>query len=268
LITLRSLIYQLYDLLLYFTFSIRKWLLIALVVMSVVLGVFTFHMPLELRWVFAYSYVAVMMLSIYSFANVYASSAVQMVAMIVTHRRHEIWEYKNSEIDQLQARMGLRGVKVFVTNNRFVQSPFTNPFTKKVYLTEIWVKCRPQSEVLSTLGHEFGHLLTWKRFAAEAAGAGAAVTVASIILALHSFPIIGQLIEFAGLVLMLTWVSWRNEYRADIISARFLGPERIISVLEQVKEGVKRDQGSETHPPLKDRIAKLYAYMDGIGGNV
>jgi Zn-dependent protease with chaperone function len=259
------LFHQLYDFLLYFTFPIRRWLLITLVVMSVVPGVFIFQMPLELRVAFAYPYIAVMVLGLYSVANVYASSVVQLAAMVVLGRRYKTWEYTSLEVEQLKAKMGLIGIKVFVTNNRFVRGPFTNAVTKKVYLTGKWLKENPQSEVLSTLGHEFGHVLTRRRFAVEAAGAIATVVVTSIILALHSIAIIVQVEELAAVVLMLTLVSWRNEYRADMISARFLGPEGIISVLEQVREGLKRDQGSETHPPLKDRIARLYAYMDSMG---
>ncbi len=251
-----------YDFLLYFTFPIRRWLLRALVVLAVIPGVFVFQMPLELRMAFAYPYVIVMGLGLYSVANIYAGSAVQLAAMFIFGRRYKTWEYTTSEVENLQVRMGLTGIKVFITNNRFVWGPFTNAVTKKVYLTEKWLKENPTSEILSTLGHEFGHVLTRRRFALETAGAAAAVIMTSILLALHSIAIVVQVEEFAALVLMLTWVSWRNEYRADMVSARFLGPEGLISVLEQVKGGVKRDQGSETHPPLKDRIVRLYAFMD------
>lgn len=261
-IGLRLLLKQVYDFLLYFTFPIRKWLLIALVVMAVVPGVFIFQMPLGLRMDFAYTYVAVMGLGVYSTANVYAGSVVQLVAMALFSRKSRTSEYTTPEAEQLKARMGLKGVRVFVTNNRFVKGPFTNAVTKKVYLTEKWMKENPQSEVLSTLGHEFGHVVTRRRFALEAAGAMIAVIAASFVLALHTIGILVEVEEFAALVLILTWVSWRNEYRADMISARFLGPEGLISVLEQVQSGVKRDDGSETHPPLRSRIARLYSFMD------
>lgn len=259
---MRSLLHQLYDFLLYFTFPIRRWLLVALVVMSVVPGVFIFQMPLELRAAFAYPYASVMVLGFYSVANVYASSIVQLGAMVIFGRRYKTWEYKTPDVKQLQARMGLTSIKVFVTNNKYVKGPFTNAVTKKVYLTEKWLKESATSEVLSTLGHEFGHVLTLKRFAMEVGGAVATVVATSILLALHSIAIIVQVEEFAAFVLLLTWVSWKNEYRADMISARYLGPEGLISVLEQVKGGVRRDDGSETHPPLKSRIAKLYVFMD------
>ena len=265
-IGIRLLLKQAYDFLLYFTFPIRKWLLIALVVVAVIPGVFIFQMPLGLRMDFAYAYVAVMGLGVYSTANVYAGSVVQLVAMALFSRKSRTLEYTTPEAEQLKVRMGLKDVKVFVTNNRFVKGPFTNAVTKKVYLTEKWLKENPQSEVLSTLGHEFGHVLTRRRFTLEAAGAIAAVVLTSTLIALHTIAIIVQVEEFAALVLMLTWVSWRNEYRADLISARYLGPEGLISVLEQVGEGMraqkKRDQGSETHPPLKDRIVRLYSFMD------
>ena len=86
-IGLRLLLKQVYDFLLYFTFPIRKWLLIALVVMAVVPGVFIFQMPLGLRMDFAYTYVAVMGLGVYSTANVYAGSVVQLVAMALFSRK-------------------------------------------------------------------------------------------------------------------------------------------------------------------------------------
>ena len=72
-IGIRLLLHQLYDFLLHFTFPNRRWLLRALVVLAVIPGVFVFQMPLELRMAFAYPYVIVMVLGLYSVANVYAA---------------------------------------------------------------------------------------------------------------------------------------------------------------------------------------------------
>lgn len=246
------------------TFPIRRWLLRALVFMAVVPGIFVFKLPFDFRMVFAYVFVSVMGLGFYSVANVYAGSVVQLFFVTILSKKYKTTEYTTTEIEQLKAKMGLSNIKVYLTNNPFVRSPFTNTLSKKVYLTSDWLKQFPPSEILSTVAHEFGHLKTLRRFGGETGLVTGAALAFGIFLSLHTISIMADVAELSAMILGLTYVSWKNERRADLISAREVGPEGMIAVLEQLKSEVKRDEGSETHPPLHDRIARLLPLLDNV----
>ena len=71
--------------------------------------------------------------------------------------------------------------------------------------------------------------------------------------------------EFALLLLLVSYVSRRNESRADKISAKATGPEGPISVFEHLRAEHKRDDGSLTHPSLSNRIKQLEPMLDDKG---
>ncbi|MGA2199841.1 MAG: M48 family metalloprotease [Nitrososphaerales archaeon] len=250
------------DYFLYLTFKVRRLLLRILVVMAVVPGIFIFQLPPDMRLMFAYVYVSVMGLGLYSVANVYAGSLIQLFCMTLFGRKYKTYEYSTPETEHLKAKMGLPRVRVFVTNNPRVRSPFTDVISQKVYLTTKWLDEFSEKDVQSTLGHEFGHAKTRLRFALEAGGVVAVTLLTGFALSFHTIPLVAEITEFSVLVLGLTFVSWRNERRADMISATELGPEGMISVLEQLRSQTKRDEGSETHPPLSDRITRLLPLLD------
>jgi Zn-dependent protease with chaperone function len=65
---------------------------------------------------------------------------------------------------------------------------------------------------------------------------------------------------------MLSFVLWRNEYRADLEGANATSPEALIAVFEGLqgnqRKANKKDCGSETHPPLHSRIERLERLLD------
>lgn len=249
------------DFLLRFTFPIRRSLLRATLVMGTI-AVFIFEMPIALRMVFAYAFIIIVGAGLYSVANSFARSIGALVSITILRKKYQITEYTTPQVEQLKKDMGLGNVKVMLTSNPHAWSPFTNVISRTVYLTTEWLKDFPAKEVLSTLGHEFGHVKTRRRFALETIAVMGAVFAFSTLLSFHSIPLVVELVEFAGMILGLTYVSWRNERRADMISAQYCGPEGLISVFEQILSKTKRDEGSETHPPLRDRIARLSCFLD------
>ena len=248
---------ELYDYVRFLTFPVRRWLLRAMVLLAVVPGIFVFELPADFRMAFAYVFVSVMGVGLYAVGNVYAYSIAQLVYMTVQGKRYHTVSYSTPDIEHLKADMGLPKVRVYTTDNPHVRSAFTNPITQKVYFPTSWRSIFPESEIPSILGHEFGHVATRRKFALETLGVGSVVFAFTFLLALRTIGLIAQVAEFAALVLGLTFVCWRNERRADLISAIVGGPEGMISVLEQLRTMVARDDGSETHPPLRDRIARL-----------
>jgi Zn-dependent protease with chaperone function len=244
-----------------FTFPIRRGLLWLIVTLGV-FGIFLFNFPLELRLIYDYGFVTVMTLGLYSEINVYAQDAVQLLAMTVRGNNFTTKEYSTPKIEELKTKMKLQKIKVFVTNNKFVRGPFTNAISCKVYLTSDWMEKYDDSEILSVLAHEFGHIQTRRRFVLEVLATTGTILILSVLLSIHTIPIIAQVTEIAGFLLGITFVCWNNERRADMISARTLGPEGLISVLEHLQSELGHDDGSETHPPLKERIARLTRLLD------
>jgi len=251
---------------LYLTFKIRQWLLMSVVVLAVVPGVFIFDLPFEARLVYVYVYMGVAGVAIFAMTNFFSVSIVQLIGIGLFGRKSTTIEYSTPEITQLAKKMGIsKQIKVYITNNRFVKGPFTNGFTGTVYLTEEWVKKFHHKEVIATLAHEFGHVKNGRRFSLEMALATGAVLAFATVLAFHQVSVIVQISGFAAMMLVMPHVSHRNEVRADAEGARAVGPEGLISVFEQLKAESKRDDGSETHPSLGERIKRLMKMLDESG---
>ena len=154
-------------------------------------------------------------------------------------------------------------VRIFETNNPWIDGPFTNAFSNNIYIPVKWRAENPRPDLRGAIGHELAHVKTKWKFAQDVAlGIGGVVGLTSLV-GWFSVPIVTKTFELSILFLMLTALSWRNERRADWEGALVTGPEGLISVFERLAAKLKRDEGSETHPPLHDRISRLLPLLDG-----
>ena len=114
------------------------------------------------------------------------------------------------------------------------------------------------------LAHEFSHVTRRLRFALELTLAAAfAYGLATFLSTLTvTLLLVFEVTQISLAFLLASFVSWRNEYGADREGARFTGPEGLISVFEFWKNKISRDDGSEPHPPLSNRIKKLEPLLD------
>lgn len=64
------------------------------------------------------------------------------------------------------------------------------------------------------------------------------------------------------MMFLLTRVLRRNELRAGMEGAKAVTPEALISVFESFKARFKKDEGSDTHPSLQERIDRLMPLLD------
>jgi len=247
-----------------FSFRARRLILLALVVSSAV-GAFYWRMPATERWWFLLGYVWVIILGIMSQTGFFVQFTRTAVGAIVFGRKYRPVPLSSPEIDALASKMKVLGkVKVYTTSNPWISGPFTNAITSRVYVPLNWIRSFPESEILAVLAHEFGHVTRRVRFGLELSLAIILAYFFAIIPSLFTvmLVLVFQVGELATAFLLASFVSWRNEYRADIEGAKVTGPEGLISVFELVKQKSGKDEGSETHPPLSKRIQRLEALLD------
>ena len=248
---------------LYLTFTIRRLLLVAMVILSVVPGTIYYGWATSAKWDFVAVYASFLYLTMWTQSRFLIQFAKTAIGTGILGWKYKPTPYSTPEITNLAKRMGVSGkAKVFVTSNPWIGGPFTNALSCAVYLPANWIAAFPKSEVLATVGHEFGHVTRRRRFALEALVAISSVVSFTYLLALHSVPLIYEVAEVSLALLLLSIVSWRGEFRADMEGARFTGPEGLIAVFELLKAETKRDDGSESHPPLHKRIERLAPLLD------
>jgi Zn-dependent protease with chaperone function len=246
------------------TFKIRRVLLITVVGLSLlfttpVLG----HLATWARVDLVYLYAAVIYVTGLFMYGAFRRPLKSLAGSIFLSRRYKAVEFTSEKyeafgVPQIMSEMGIaKRVRVYVTDNPWIGGPFTNALTNNVFLPTSWMNRFPRLEIRGVLGHELGHVKTKGKYLREAVmGMGAVIGVA-LFFETHSIPIVSEIFELALAFLMLTVLSWRSERRADLEGAKVTGPEPLISVFEQLKAEGGRDDGSETHPSLSDRITRL-----------
>lgn len=185
------------------------------------------------------------------------------------------WKYKPREytpeeyayygVEQILNAMKIKKkVRILVTTNPLIEGAFTNPIKNSVYIPAKWIKENPRLDLRGVIGHELAHIKT-KWVFAEEFGLGIAVVLGlTLLVGLFSIPLVAETFELSILFLVLTALSWKNERRADYEGALVTGPEGLISVFERFKATTERDEGSETHPPLEDRINRLLPLLETV----
>lgn len=247
----------------YINFKIRRMLFFSLLLLSIVPGTFIYLLPIEVRLLFTYIFVSMTVMSILGVYGMFKGIISMTLTSILFSRKYSLHEYSAPGLKHLIRKMNLLGkVKIYVTSNPAINSPFVNIITSKVYVPVSWLKQYPPKEVLSTLSHEFEHIKTRRRYGYEMFLSFGFVLMISLILAFYTLLFIVEIAEFSMLMLALTFVSRRNEIRADFGGSKAIGPEGLISVFEQIKGESINDYGSETHPSFEERIARLTKLLD------
>ncbi len=250
------------------SFRTKQFVAISLVVLGV-LSVGLFFMPLTLRYVYVVAFIALALVPILSTVNMVTGSIITQVQVTLYNRKHkprvEIWP----EVVELTKRLGIQhSGEIFITDNPSIHNAFVNLYTKKITVSESWLAQFHRTETVATIGHELGHIRGQRRFTCEMLS----VMFGSIVFAfgfsflvielrLFVIPIFLQITTLTLMMLLLSLVLWRNEYRADMYGALATSPEALIAVFEELQgmrqKAGKKDQGSETHPPLHSRINRL-----------
>lgn len=236
------------------------------------LGPFLFFLPFPLRMSLAYVYAGTISITGFCMYGAFRNTPKSAIGSIFLGWRYKPREFTPEQcraygVIQILSDMGIKKkVKIFQTANPWIEGPFTNALTNKVYVPVSWLNKFPAPQDVRGVGHELGHVKTKGKFEREILLGISGVVGLSFLVGLFSIQLVTETFELALAFLVLTAMSWRNERRADLEGARVTGPEGLISVFEQLAAESKRDDGSETHPPLRDRIQRLSKLLDAGRG--
>jgi Zn-dependent protease with chaperone function len=254
----------------YGTFKIRRILLLTVVLFSWVFTIPVLVMlPSWVRGDLIYIYVGLAYVTGFCMYGAFRHPLKTIFASVFMGWRYKPREftpegYRTYGVTEIVNSMGLKKkIRVYVTPNRWIEGPYTNATNNKVYIPLKWMQRFPRLDMRGVLGHEIGHIKTKGKFARDVAVTIGVIAGVTFLLGIYSISIITVTIfEFALALLVLTVLSWRNELRADLEGAEVTGPEGLISVFEQLLAESKRDDESETHPPLRDRLRRLFALLE------
>ena len=248
----------------YGTFKIRRILLLTVVLLSLLFtGPVLVRLATWVRIDLVYLYVGIAYVTGFFMYGAFRRPLKSLIGSVFRGRKYKPREltpeeYKAYEVAQILNEMGItKKVRVFITSNPWIEGPFTNAFTNKIYLPASWVSRFPRLDMRAVVGHELGHVKTKGKFTRDIMAAIGGVVGVTFLFGLYSITVVAEIFELALAFLVLTVISWNNERRADMEGASVTGPEGLISVFEQIAAEDERDDGSETHPPLGDRIARL-----------
>jgi len=191
-------------------------------------------------------------------------SAGQIISSVLYNRKHKPEERNFPKVKQIAKKIGMEYDKpIYITNNPSIKSPFTNVFSGKITFPTSWMKKFHRTETEGIIGHELVHIKHATRFVGELwVATFAAMVFAMLLAAFATIPMIYIFAELAFMMLILSYIMRRNEFRADWEGAKATTPEVLISVFQFLKAECQRDDSSITHPPLQARIKRLMRLLD------
>lgn len=231
--------------------------------------IWLFSFPLTVRLAYVVTVLCLAMVPLHSAVNLLVGSALQSIQISLYNRKHKPQQVFIPRVKEIAERIGLKKYNkpINITDNPSVKSPFVNLGTGVITLPsnfkQEWKLA--DIEVDATLGHELGHLKTKRIVMKELLLVSLCTMAISILLSLITISSMVQIAELAIMVFLLSRVLRRNELRADMIGAKAVSAEALISVFESFKVRFKKDEGSDTHPSLQERIDRLLPLLDEAG---
>lgn len=258
----------------YLTFKLWRMALISTLVLSIILGTNLLDLilginvlsllPWTMRWTFVLVYVLFMEIMVLGIARLMIGSAGQIISNAFYNRKHKPEKHYFPSMKKITKNMGMKYDKpICITDNPSIKSPFTNFFSRQIWFPRsLWERFH-RTENEATIGHEAAHIKYGRRFIGELLLVTTTTIVFAQLLALSATILMMFLIaELAFMMLLLSPILQRNEFRADWEGAKATSPEALISVLEYFKARSKRDDSSITHPSLQARIDRLMRLLE------
>jgi len=193
-----------------------------------------------------------------AFSQLIASPIAFSLNTYLYDKKHKPEETELPELQDISKTMGVTYTKkIRLTDNPDVMSAYTYMPTKQITFPRSWKEKYTFEQLISIATHEVGHLTTKKRAYLDMVGVILGVAFVTLGLSYFLPAIFAQIGGLAAFYLLLSVALRSAEYRADEASAKVLGPEHLIEVLEDFDKDPKFSGGSESHPSPKARIRRL-----------
>jgi len=248
------------------SYKVKQKIVVVTMGLCSIPAILLFSLPLTVRLAYAVIAICLGTVPIISATNLLVGSALLSIQINLYNRKHKPQKIFNPRVKEMAERIGLKNYNkpINLTDNPYVKSPFVNLGTGVITLpsnfqTEYKLA---DIEVDATLGHELGHLKTKRAVVKELLLVSLGTMAIGFLLNLITIPGISQIGEFAFMMYFLSRVLRRNELRADMEGAKAVTPEALISVFESFKARFKKDEGSDTHPSLQERIDRLMPLLE------
>jgi Zn-dependent protease with chaperone function len=210
-----------------------------------------------IRLLLVYSFAPIFLGFAAAFSQFLASPISFSVDTYLYNRKHQPEDTDFPELYEVAKRMGYAySKKIQLTDNPKIVSAYTNMTTGQIVIPRSWKEEKYTFEqLLSILAHEVAHLKTRKWSYVDMLWVMGGTAAASLIIAMLLPTVFAQIGGLAAFYLLLSLALRGNEYRADEVAARIVGPDHLIEVFEDFAKENK--DGSESHPSPKRRIERL-----------
>jgi len=258
----------------YLTFRLWRMVLVSIVILSIPLGTnlllfitgtnLLFFLPWTMLWTLVAAYLLLVEIMVFGIARLMIGQAGQIISNFLYNRKHKPEKSYLPNMKEIVKKIGIKYDKpICITSNPSITSPFTNLFSGEIWFPRSLMKKFHRTENEAIFGHEVAHI----KYGRRSVGELLAVTFAAIVFAelLGLFATVLMIYLMAELALMMLIISpvlRRNEFRADWEGGLATSPEALISVLEYFEAMSERDDGSVTHPPYHERIKRLRLLFD------
>jgi Zn-dependent protease with chaperone function len=250
----------------YLGYKLRQKIFVITIGLCSIPAILLFSLPLTARLVYAAVALGLGMVAIISAVDLLVGSAAQSIQISLYNRKHKPRKVFIPQVKEMAQKIGLKNYDkpINITDNPAVNGPFANPASGEITLPSGFQRKFKlhSTEVHATLGHELGHLKTRNILVREMLLVIVGTMAFTLLLEFVTLPSICILAEFAIMMLLLTRVLRRNEFRADAEGAKATSPEALIAVFESLESAYDKDEGSDTHPSIRERIERLLRLME------
>ena len=234
-------------------------------------SILLFSLPLTIRLLYVIVLFSLGIVPIFSMVDLFVGSMKLLIQIKLYNRKHKLEKVFIPDVKQMAEKMGLKNYNkpINITDNPSIKSPFMNITSGVITLPSHFQKTFKlhKTEVIASLAHELGHVKIRRAFIKEVLLVSFVIIVISFLIEAIN-PIASIFAELAIMMLLFPYIFRRNEFRADIEGAKVASPEALIAVFESLKSTYRKDEGSDTHPPLQERINRLIRLLESNNATI
>lgn len=235
--------------------GIRSRLLLCLITIASAYSIYLINNPLvKLLSIFAFIVASEMMIILWG--NFFVDNLTQTYNC----KKRISWE-ETPLFRKFSKIAGENGIKLhskkpFGVRQNF-DNAYANPITRQIIFGDILLKRLKEKEKIALLGHELTHLKE-NHYIKTLIWTLVIPTLVIIPLTFIDSPSVVRNIVFcAAFFMTFLFISWNNEYSADVGGATISSPNAMYSLLRKLIPKRQWRRESETHPSISGRLLKI-----------